>query len=173
VVVAARVASALGLPLGVVVTKKHGAPGNPELGIGAVAPGVRVLEPDVVESLGVSRRWLERESARVDGEVARRAAAYGAAIDVRGLTAVIVDDGVATGGTARAAGLWARASGAARVVLAVPVAPPDVEHRVGDAFDRVVAVHRPYDLRAVGLCYADFEQVGEDEVRALLRAAPR
>ena len=97
VVVAARVASRLGLPLGVVVTKKLGAPGNPELGIGAMAPGVRVLEPDVIATLGISRRWLDRESARVDVEVARRAAAYGAARDVRGRVAVVVDDGVATG----------------------------------------------------------------------------
>jgi len=168
VVVAARVAERLGLPLGVVVTKKLGAPGNPELGIGAVAPGVRVLEPDVLASLSVRSGWLERETARVDDEVARRAAAYGAAIEVRGLTAVIVDDGVATGGTARAAGLWARRAGAARVMLAVPVAPADVERRVADAFDIVVAVRRPRNLRAVGLCYEDFDQVGDDEVLALL-----
>src|SRR5262245_35828283 len=135
VVVAERVAARLGLPLGVVVTKKLGAPGNPELGIGAVAPGVRVLEPDVLAALSVRDRWLARESARVDAEVARRAATYGAAIDVHGMTAVVVDDGVATGSTARAAGLWARHAGARRVVLAVPVAPAGVERRVADAFD--------------------------------------
>lgn len=173
VIVAARVASRLGLPLGVVVTKKLGAPGNPELGIGAVAPGVLVVERHAVASLAVSRTWLEREAERVDGEVARRAAAYGAALDVQGLTAVIVDDGVATGGTARAAGLWARKAGATRVVLAVPVAPTDVERRVGDAFDSVVAVRRPRDLRAVGLCYAHFDQIEDDEVRALLWEAQR
>src|SRR4051795_11181271 len=72
VVVAARVATRLGLPLGVVVTKKLGAPGNPELGIGAIAPGVRVLEPDVLASLSVGDRWLVRESVRVHAEVARR-----------------------------------------------------------------------------------------------------
>lgn len=171
VMVAARVASGLGLPLGVVVTKKLGAPGNPELGIGAVAPGVLVVERHAVASLAVTPRWLEREAARVDDEVARRAAAYGPAIDVQEVMAVVVDDGVATGGTARAAGLWARKAGARRVVLAVPVAPTDVERRVGDAFDAVVAVRRPRDLRAVGLCYADFEQVGDDEVRALLGEA--
>jgi putative phosphoribosyl transferase len=90
---------------------------------------------------------------------------------VRGSTAVVVDDGVATGSTARAAGLWARRAGATRVVLAVPVAPIGVERRVADAFDDVIAIHQPSDLRAVGLCYADFEQVGDDEVRALLRTA--
>jgi putative phosphoribosyl transferase len=171
VVVAARVATGLGLPLGVVVTKKLGAPGNPELGIGAVAPGVHVLEHDMLGTLAVSERWLQRESARVEAEVERRAATYGATVDVRGSTAVVVDDGVATGSTARAAGLWARRAGATRVVLAVPVAPIGVERRVADAFDDVIAIHQPSDLRAVGLCYADFEQVGDDEVRALLRTA--
>jgi putative phosphoribosyl transferase len=157
VVVAARVATHLGRPLGVVVTKKLGAPGNPELGIGAVAPGVRVLEPDVLAALSVSDRWLTRESARVDQEVARRTEAYGAPVDVRGMTAVIVDDGVATGSTAR-------------VVLAVPVAPMGVERRVADAFDEVVAIYTPSDLRAVGQYYADFGQVGDAEVRELLGA---
>jgi putative phosphoribosyl transferase len=169
VVVAARVASHLGLPLGVVVTKKLGAPGNPELGIGAIAPGVRVLEPGVIAALGVSQRWLDRESARVDAEVERRAAAYGAAPDVHGRVAVVVDDGVATGSTARAAGLWAKRAGALRAVLAVPVAPAGVEGRVADAFDAVVVVATPRDLRAVGQCYGDFGQVADDEVRALLR----
>jgi putative phosphoribosyl transferase len=169
VVVASRVASGLGLPLGVVVTKKLGAPGNPELGIGAMAPGVRVLEPDVIAALGVSRRWLDRESARVDQEIARRTVAYGAARDVRDRVAVVVDDGVATGSTARAAGLWAKGAGALRAILAVPVAPAGVERRVGDAFDAVVAVTTPRDLRAVGQSYADFGQVADDEVQALLR----
>jgi putative phosphoribosyl transferase len=173
VVVAARVAARLGLPLGVVVTKKLGAPGNPELGIGAVAPGVRVLEPDVLEALAVGDRWLARESARVEAEVARRAEAYGGTIDVRGLAAVIVDDGVATGSTARAAGVWARRAGARRVVLGVPVAPRGVERRVADAFDDVVAVRTPSDLRAVGQYYTDFEQVGDAEVLALLAEGPR
>jgi putative phosphoribosyl transferase len=173
VVVAARVAALLALPLGVVVTKKLGAPGNPELGIGAVAPGVRVLEPDVLAALSVGDRWLARETARVDAEVARRTEAYGAALDVRGLTAVVVDDGVATGSTARAAGLWARRAGAGRVVLAVPVAPLGVERRVADAFDDVIAVFTPGDLRAVGQYYADFGQVSDAEVRGLLRATAR
>ena len=170
VVVAARVATRLGLPLGVVVTKKLGAPGNPELWIGAVAPGVRVLEPGVLAALSVSERWLTREVARVDQEIARRTEVYGAAIDVRGMTAIVVDDGVATGSTARAAGLWARQAGASHVMLAVPVAPVGVEHRVDDAFDDVVAVRTPSDLRAVGQYYADFGQVDDAEVKELLRA---
>ena len=170
VIVAAHVASVLGWPLGIVVTKKLGAPGNPELGIGAVAPGVRVLEPDVIVALGIGRGWIDRESARVEAEVQRRAAAFAGRIVLDGETAVVVDDGVATGSTARAAGLWARGAGAARVVLAVPVAPRGVEQRVGDAFDAVVAVAIPAGFRAVGQYYDDFEQVSDDEVRAVLEA---
>jgi len=170
VIVAERVASVLGWPLGIVVTKKLGAPGNPELGIGAVAPGVRVLEPDVIVALGIGRGWIDRESARVEAEVQRRAAAFAGRIVLDGETAVVVDDGVATGSTARAAGLWARRAGAARVVLAVPVAPRGVEQRVGDAFDAVVAVAIPAGFRAVGQYYDDFEQVSDDEVRAVLEA---
>jgi len=170
VIVAAHVASVLGWPLGIVVTKKLGAPGNPELGIGAVAPGVRVLEPDVIVALGIGRGWIDRESARVEAEVQRRAAAFAGRIVLDGETAVVVDDGVATGSTARAAGLWARRAGAARVVLAVPVAPRGVEQRVGDAFDAVVAVAIPTGFRAVGQYYDDFEQVSDDEVRAVLEA---
>jgi putative phosphoribosyl transferase len=170
VIVAAHVASVLGWPLGIVVTKKLGAPGNPELGIGAVAPGVRVLETDVIVALGIGRGWIDRESARVEAEVQRRAAAFAGRIVLDGETAVVVDDGVATGSTARAAGVWARRAGAARVVLAVPVAPRGVEQRVGDAFDAVVAVVTPAGFRAVGQYYDDFEQVSDDEVRAVLAA---
>jgi putative phosphoribosyl transferase len=167
-IVAAEVATALSWPLGIVVTKKLGAPGNPELGIGAVAPGVRVLEPDVIHALGIGRAWIDDESVRVDAEVRRRAAAYPGEVVLEGRTAVIVDDGVATGSTARAAGVWARSAGASRVVLAVPVAPRGVERRVGDAFDEVVTVITPAGFRAVGQYYDDFDQVSDDEVRAVL-----
>jgi putative phosphoribosyl transferase len=170
VVVAAEVADALGWPLGVVVTKKLGAPGNPELGIGAVAPGVRVLEDDVIVAVGVGERWLDEETARVDAEVRRRAAAFPSVrTELAHATAVVVDDGVATGGTARAAGLWARSHHAARVVLAVPVGPRDVGARVGDAFDEVVMLESPAGFHAVGASYEDFDQVEDDEVRAVLR----
>jgi putative phosphoribosyl transferase len=170
VIVASHVAAVLAWPLGIVVTKKLGAPGNPELGIGAVAPGVRVLERDVIAALGISRGWIDRESARVEAEVQRRAAAFPGRIELEGGTAVVVDDGVATGSTARAAGAWARRAGAARVVLAVPVAPRGVEQRLSDAFDAVLAVATPAGFRAVGQYYDDFEQVSDDEVRAALEA---
>jgi predicted phosphoribosyltransferase len=169
VVVAAEVAAALGWPLGIVVTKKLGAPDNPELGIGAVAPGVRVLEPDVIAAVGVPDAWLDAETARADAEVRRRMAAYGSsAVPLDGATAVVIDDGVATGGTARAAGIWARAAGAVRVLLAVPVGPRDVAGRVRDAFDDVLVLETPAGFFAVGAAYEDFAQVQDDEVRAAL-----
>lgn len=173
VVVAAAAAASLGWPLGAVVTKKLGAPGNPELGIGAVAPGVLVLDPDVIAALGVRESWIDREATRVDAIVRERAAALGSAVpeNLQGATAVIVDDGVATGGTARAAGRWARARGAVAVVLAVPVAPRDVESRVGDAFDEVLALEIPRSFGAVGQFYDDFDQVPDDEVGAALEGA--
>jgi putative phosphoribosyl transferase len=170
VVVAARVADRLGWPLGIVVTKKLGAPGNPELGVGAVASGVRVLELDVIVALGIGQRWIDRESARVEEEVRRRRETFPRAVSVDERTAVVIDDGVATGSTARAAGVWARRAGASRTVLAVPVAPRGVERRVGDAFDDVIAVDTPPGFRAVGQYYDDFEQVTDDEVRAILEA---
>jgi putative phosphoribosyl transferase len=173
VIVAARAASRLGWPLGVVVTKKLGAPGNPELGIGAVAPGVRVLEPDVIRALGIGETWIDRESARVEDEVRRRTTAFPAPASIVGRTAVVIDDGVATGSTARAAGRWARHAGAERVVLAVPVAPRGVQARVADAFDDVIAVSMPHGFRAVGQYYDDFEQVTDDEVRAVLEGGVR
>jgi len=92
--------------------------------------------------------------------------------ELRGATAVVVDDGVATGATARAAGAWARNAGAARTVLAVPVGPRDIGRRVRDAFDEVVALELPPGFFAVGVWYRDFAQVGDDEVRRALSGGP-
>jgi putative phosphoribosyl transferase len=169
VIVASVAAAELGWPLGVVVTKKLGAPSNPELGIGAVAPGVRVLEEDVITAIAVSDAWITAEAARVDAEVRRRAEAFGAATPpLDGRTAVVVDDGVATGATARAAGIYARAHRARQTVLAVPVGPRDTYARVADAFDDVVQLEAPRGFLAVGAWYDSFEQVADEEVRAVL-----
>jgi putative phosphoribosyl transferase len=174
VVVAAPVARALGAPLDVVVPKKLGAPGRPELGIGAVAPGIRVLDHGLIARLGVRDAYVEAEVARAEAEVERRTVAYRGdrpPLDLTGVTAIVVDDGIATGGTARAALRWARRAGATRVVLAVPVAPPDVLASFGADADDVVALATPSWLRAVGEWYRDFRQVEDREVRAALAAA--
>lgn len=174
VIVGEVVARTLGVPLDVVVPRKVGAPGNPELGLGAVAPGVRVLDPWLIERLGVSEDYLEREIAAEEAETVRRLQAYRgdrASLDLTGKTAIVVDDGVATGGTAVAALRWARAQGAATVVLAVPVAPPQTIQRLSHEADEVVALATPEPFFAVGEWYRIFDQTPDDEVLAALERA--
>jgi putative phosphoribosyl transferase len=171
VLVAAEVARRLDLPLDVVVPRKIGAPGNPELGIGAVAPGVRVLDQGMIRRLGVDPAYLEREIAAQEREIERRSAAYRSGrprADVKGRTVVVVDDGVATGGTAIAALRWARAARAREVVLAVPVAPPQAVPALARECDRIVVLETPEPFNAVGEWYRRFGQASdEDVVRAL------
>ena len=169
--VAAAVADALDAPLDVVIPRKIGAPGNPELGLGAVAEGVEVLDERLVRMLGVDEDYLRSEIAAQQEETARRSAAYRRGrepLSVEGKVALVVDDGVATGGTAAAAVRWAKRKGAARVVLAVPVAPPDTVQRLGAEADQVVALATPEPFFAVGQWYTDFPQASDDEVVRLL-----
>ena len=171
VIVGEVVARTLGVPLDVVVPRKIGAPGNPELGLGAVAPGVRVLDPWLIERLGVREDYLEREIAAQEAEIVRRLETYRAGrppADLAGQTVIVVDDGVATGGTAVAALRWARAQGAAAVVLAVPVAPPQTIDRLRHEADEVVALATPTPFAAVGEWYRTFDQATDDEVVSAL-----
>lgn len=174
VVVGAEVARAYGWPLDLVIPRKVGAPGNPELGLGAIAPGIRVLDERMVEALGVRPEYLEREIAEQEREIERRSDAYRRgqpSEDVTGKVAVVVDDGVATGGTATAALRWARARGATRVILAVPVAPPEALAHLGKEADDVVVLATPEPFFAVGQWFLSFPQVDDDEVVRLLDEA--
>jgi len=174
VVVAEPVARRLSAPLDVVVPRKVGAPGNPELGLGAVAPGGRVLDERLVRELGVTPEYLEQEIAAQEGEIARRLEVFRRGrppVDVAGRTVVVVDDGVATGGTAVAACRWARAKGAGQVVLAVPVAPRQAIPTLDEEVDELVVLATPDPFYAVGQWYRDFEQVGDDEVAHILDRA--
>jgi putative phosphoribosyl transferase len=171
VIVGEVIARELGAPLDVVVPRKIGAPGNPELAIGAVAPGIRVLDPRMVRALGVTDRYLEREIAEQEAEIERRQNAYRGGRPpqpVEGRVAIVVDDGVATGSTAVAALRWARARGADRVVLAVPVAPPQSLERLRAEADEVVVLETPQPFMAVGEWYRDFDQTTDQQVVAAL-----
>jgi len=175
VVVAAEVARALGAPLDVLVVRKLGAPGNPELGIGAIAEGgITVLNDALIARLRVSPAEIEAVAEREQRELVRRTDAYRGGrqpLSLAGRSAVVVDDGLATGFTARAAVAAARARGAAMVVLAVPVAAPETIAEFSSLVDEVVCAEVPEFLFAVGAAYADFSQTGDDEVERLLAAA--
>ena len=174
VVVGRVVADRLGVPLDVVIPRKVGAPGNPELGLGAVAPGVRVLDERLISELRVSPEYLEREIESQQRETARREIAYREgrpSVEVEGKTAIVVDDGVATGGTAVAACRWARRAGAARVILAVPVAPRQARAMLEREAGQLVVLATPDPFFAVGQWYSDFDQVSDKEVISLLQSA--
>jgi putative phosphoribosyl transferase len=172
IVVAAEVARGLELPLAPVVVRKLGAPSHEEFAVGAIADGVRVLNERSGVSY-VSEEELFEVEERERAELRRRTRRFGAvADDLSGITALVVDDGVATGATALAACRALRARGCGSVVLAVPVAPagwvPDAE-----AVDEFVCPHRERDFWAVGQFYDDFAQTSDAEVVELLSHDPR
>ncbi len=173
--VAYQVAVALGAPLDVIVVRKLGVPYQPELGMGAVGEGgVSVLNERVIRAAQVSPDELAAVAAHEADEVTRRALRFRrdeAMTPLEGRTVVIVDDGLATGGTARAAIQVARAHGARRVVLAIPVAPDDTARALAEEADEVIALQRPTRFAAVGQFYADFTQTTDQEVVSLLAAA--
>lgn len=168
VVVAREVADVLALPLDVVVVRKLGAPANPEYAIGAVGPdGIRVLDEDAVRILRVSPAALRAVEDAERAELARRTARYRGSrtpLDLAGRTAILVDDGVATGATATAAAYAVRKLGAERVVLAVPVAPSDLRPALLEAVDVVVALARPDDFGSVSRSYRRFDQTTDAEI---------
>jgi len=172
VVVAVAVARALDAPLDVVIPHKLGAPGNPELAIGAIAPGVRVLDDRLIRALGVTNVYVQQEVEVQEAEIERRTRLYRedrAAQTLEGATAIVVDDGVATGATAIAALRWARGQGAARVVFAAPVGPAATVRQLARECDDVVLVETPRAFSAVGEWYRRFDQVTDAQVLAALR----
>ena len=174
--VAAEVARALGAPLEVIVVRKLGVPLQPEVAMGALGEGgVRVLDAHTIHRAGVAERELHevemRESVELDARVEQLRAGR-ARQRLVGRTAIVVDDGMATGSTARAACLVARRLGASRVVLAVPVAAPDTVDSFIEA-DEVICLSTPPDFAAVGHYYLDFSPTSDSEVVVLLDEAAR
>ena len=170
--VAARVAGALGAPLDVLVVRKLGVPWSPEVGFGALGPGgVRVLNRDVADRL--EGEDVERVTREEDGELTRREARYRAGrppLDLTGRTAILVDDGLATGATAAVSVEVARRLGAARTVLAAPVGSAEAVAWLRTVADEVVCPLVPPEFGAVSRFYQDFPQTSDDEVSALLAA---
>lgn len=173
--VAYQVAQALGAPLDVIVVRKLGVPYQPELGFGAIGEGgVRVLSEDIIRRGRIGPADVDAVQRTEEAELARQAGRFRAGrrrLPLDGRTAIVIDDGIATGATAAAACRVVRAQGAARVVLAVPVAPPDAAARLRTAADEFVCLSTPYAFSAVGEWYRDFSQTSDDEVIALLSQA--
>lgn len=173
--VAFEIAMALGAPLDVVVVRKLGVPFERELGMGAIGEGgVRVIDNEVLRHVGVSERELAQVESRERAELERRTRRYrpeGPRVNLEGRTVIVVDDGIATGSTARAACRVARSQGAARVVLAVPVAPSDWKARIDGDADELVCLDTPDWFFGIGQFYADFTQTSDEEVVGLLEQA--
>lgn len=173
--VAAEVARVLDAPLDVLVVRKLGVPGFAEVAMGAVGEGgVAVVNQDVLAIRHVASDVVAAVRRREEAEVERRVRFFREGrptIDLRGRCAIVVDDGVATGATARAACAIVRARGAASVLLAVPVAGPEALATITDA-DHTLALRTPADFLAVGMHYLDFRQVDDEEVVRLLRPEP-
>ncbi|MBT2440348.1 phosphoribosyltransferase [Streptomyces sp. ISL-36] len=171
--VAAEVARALKVPLDVLVARKIGVPGSPEVGIGAIAgEDPPVYDRQALQMLGLTEEDLAPDVARERAELHRREELYRGgrpAPDVEGRTVILVDDGLATGVTARAALRRLRSGRPARLVLAVPVCAPEAAETIGKEADEFVCLHRPSTFRSVGEWYEEFAQVSDNEVIATLR----
>ena len=172
-----EVARALGAPLDVFVVRKLGVPGHEELAMGAIASGgVRIVSENVVEALNISDRVIATVAAAEARELERRERLYREGRlfpDVRGRTLILVDDGLATGSSMRAAAAALRSLGAARIVAAVPVAPKESCDALRELVDEVVCARVPERFMAVGEWYEDFSQTSDEEVSELLRRGQR
>jgi predicted phosphoribosyltransferase len=170
-----EVAQALGVPLDVFLVRKLGVPGREELAMGAIASGgVRVLNQEVVRALRIPESIIDSVATEEQSELERRERAYRdgrPAPDVRGRTVILVDDGLATGSSMRAAVEALRVRDPARIIVAVPVGASETCAALGEIADEVVCGYEPEHFAAVGLWYGDFTQTSDDEVRALLARA--
>ena len=176
--VAAEVAAALDGPLDLILVRKIGVPFQPELAMGAVADGARPLvvrNEDVIRAAGISESAFAAVEARELEEIRRRRSQYlGDRVHpaLKGRVVIVIDDGIATGATTRAALRAVRAQEPARLVLAVPVAPPDTVAELSGEADEIVCLEEPEPFFAIGVHYADFGQISDAEVTATLERFP-
>lgn len=171
--VADEIARALNATLDVLVARKLGAPGNPEFAIGAIAPGVTHLEQSHVRALSVPAEFIRHAVAREQEEIRRRERLFREdrpAAEVGGKTVILVDDGLATGATVRAAIRSLRGRSPGRIVLAVPIGAPDTVESLRSEVDELICPETPPFFRAVGQGYVDFSPTSDDDVRRILRA---
>jgi len=175
--VAFEVAQALHGPLDVLVVRKLGVPFHPEVAFGAIGEDdTQVLNTKLVQRLGISREGITAVARRERAELLRRVALYRgnrAPLELVGRTVMIVDDGLATGATARVAVEVARARGAKRIIIAVPVSAPEAAAELGRLADEVISLQVPTQFQAVGEWYEDFNQTTDDEVTSLLRKSSK
>jgi putative phosphoribosyl transferase len=173
--VALEIATALGAPLDLMLVRKLGTPGQEELAMGAIASGGgRVMNEHVVQALGISQQAIERVAERESLELKRREQAYRGKRPwpkLKDRCVILVDDGLATGATMRAAVEAVRAQQPARIVVAVPVAPADTIALLREEADEVICLAEPEPFQAIGLWYIDFSQVSDEEVREMLGMA--
>ena len=172
VVVGAQIAHARSCPLEVIITRKLGAPGNPELAIGATtSKGGMVLDQELIKKLEVTKGYIRSELSRQQKEARRREKVYlkGEPINITDKTVILVDDGIATGATIEAAIQAVREERPARVILAVPVAPPHTVERLKNEVDELVVLSTPEHFWAIGEFYSSFPQISDEEVVSILR----
>jgi predicted phosphoribosyltransferase len=173
VVVGYEAARALGVPLDVTIPRKLGAPGNPELAIGAVAEdGTVILNEEVVSYLGVTKEYIKEESAKQVFEIERRLKSYRGSApypNLKNRTIIVVDDGIATGYTMKAALASVRKQGAKTVVMAVPVGPASTIAEMQKEADQVICLRTPDSFYAIGQFYENFDQTTDEEVTRLLK----
>ena len=178
VAVGFEIAHTLDAPLDIVLVRKIGVPWQPELALGAVTDGAKYetfIDRNLAASLNIPDSYIEEETSRQLKEIERRRKAYcegRPALEIAGHTAIVVDDGIATGATMRVALQAVRRHGPARLVLAVPVAPPDTLAALREEVDEAVCLETPAELGAIGYYYRDFHQMTDREVTELLARAP-
>jgi predicted phosphoribosyltransferase len=171
--VAYEVANALGAPLDIFLVRKLGLPGHEELAMGAIASGgVRVLNPEVVQALDIPERVIDAVAQREQNELERREKAYRGdrpKPELEGKTVILIDDGLATGASMRAAVAGLRVQHPAKIIVAVPTAAPETCEAFEDTVDEIVCATTPQPFYGVGIWYQDFAQVTDEEVRQLLQ----